>query len=249
MAANILGKLLKKLRIEHGERLEEMAAKLGITPSCLSAIGSGRRQLSPKLFNSLKRSYRLSASRAEQIAMAADFCRGQIKIPFKDLTDTQRQLCAILAAKIGSADRQAIAKCYRALGISPKELQQWVRLFKMNQEEYRPFQQIIASMHRSESRGAARRKLSAELASQDLPAFEAAFRELQKNIELLKRRSLPKEVMKTLQNNIAALNQRLRDIESKAASLSSKNGAALSSAAADRDEEDGGGPGQETLDL
>lgn len=249
MAANILGKLLKKLRIEHGERLEEMAEKLGITPSCLSAVGSGRRQFSPKLFDSLKRSYKLSASRAEQIAMAADFCRGQIKIPFKDLTDTQRQLCAILAANIGSADRQAIAKCYRALGISPEELQLWVRLFKMNQEEYRPFQQIIASMHRRQSRGAARRRLSAELADEDLPALGAALKELQKNIDLLKRRSLPKEIMKSLQNNIDALSQKLREIESKTASLSHKYGSAPSPAAPDRDEEYGGCPGQETLGL
>ncbi|MBQ7502979.1 helix-turn-helix transcriptional regulator [bacterium] len=246
MSATILGKLLKKLRSEHNERLEQMAEKLGVTPSFLSALGSGRRALTPKLFDKLKKSYRLNSRRAEQIAMAAALCRDQLKIPYKDLTDIQRQLCAIFAANIRSADLKVIAKCYAALGISPDELLKWPRLLKLNEEDYKPFQQIIAIMRRAEKNRDARRKLLADLRAENLPELKETVKNAQADFEALKSEAAPKKRLTALQNSLDSLNEKIERLSGRLElrSLRTENAAEPPA-----EETDDSGPGQETLDL
>ena len=43
------GKYLRKLRIDHDEKLKDMAAKLGVTGSYLSAVEIGKRDSTLKL--------------------------------------------------------------------------------------------------------------------------------------------------------------------------------------------------------
>lgn len=54
------GQLCSKIRIDHHERLRDMADKLGITHSYLSAIGHGKRKIPKDLPAKLIQHYKLS---------------------------------------------------------------------------------------------------------------------------------------------------------------------------------------------
>jgi transcriptional regulator with XRE-family HTH domain len=57
---NDLGKFLKKLRVDEGEVLADMAGRLGVSPSYLSAIENGKRALPDDLVKRLCEEYELS---------------------------------------------------------------------------------------------------------------------------------------------------------------------------------------------
>ena len=54
------GKELRKMRIDAGEVLKDMATKLGITSSYLSAIEVGKRTVSERILTNIQEKYTLS---------------------------------------------------------------------------------------------------------------------------------------------------------------------------------------------
>ena len=54
------GKALRKMRIDHGEFLRDMAAKLNVTVAYLSAVENGRREVPDNWIGELANQYKLS---------------------------------------------------------------------------------------------------------------------------------------------------------------------------------------------
>ncbi|MGM9998791.1 MAG: helix-turn-helix domain-containing protein [Candidatus Bruticola sp.] len=143
MSTTILGKLLKKLRVEHSETVNDMAKKLEITPSYLSSIGVGKRSLPVKQLELIKKHYHPSRKLMRQIFWAAEFSKLGVKINYAKLNETQRQLTAVFARNVAKLDTEAVAKCYQALNIPHQELRGWCSLLKQNQCSYKPLQHIL----------------------------------------------------------------------------------------------------------
>ena len=143
MSTTILGKLLKKLRVEHSETINDMAKKLEITPSYLSSIGVGKRSLPAKQLELIKKHYHPSRKLLRQLFWAAEFSKLGVKINYAKLNDAQRQLAAVFARNASKMDIQAIAQCYQSMGIPTQELRGWCTLLKQNQGFYKPFQHVL----------------------------------------------------------------------------------------------------------
>ncbi len=62
-----LGKFLRKLRIDNGELLKDMAIKLNVTPSFLSMVETGRRGVPKKWEKKIEKSYSLSLKQKEEL--------------------------------------------------------------------------------------------------------------------------------------------------------------------------------------
>ena len=62
-----LGKFLRKLRIDNGELLKDMAIKLNVTPSFLSMVETGRRSIPKKWEEEIEKIYSLSLKQKEEL--------------------------------------------------------------------------------------------------------------------------------------------------------------------------------------
>lgn len=65
------GKFLKKLRIDNGELLKDMAQKLDVTVSYLSAVENGKREVPTKWLNIIKDEYDLGDKQYDDMKKAA----------------------------------------------------------------------------------------------------------------------------------------------------------------------------------
>jgi len=61
------GKFCRKLRIDKGELLKDMADKLGVTPSYLSAVERGKRNIPKDWFEKISNIYLLNQSQRDTL--------------------------------------------------------------------------------------------------------------------------------------------------------------------------------------
>ena len=61
------GKFLRKLRIDNGELLKDMAIKLNVTPFFLSMVETGRRSIPKKWEEEIENIYSLSLKQKEEL--------------------------------------------------------------------------------------------------------------------------------------------------------------------------------------
>lgn len=65
------GKFLKKLRVDNGELLKDMAQKLDVTVAYLSAVENGKREVPTKWLDIIKDEYDLDAEQYDNMEEAA----------------------------------------------------------------------------------------------------------------------------------------------------------------------------------
>jgi HTH-type transcriptional regulator, competence development regulator len=93
-----LGKVLKTLRVEHEERLLDMAEKIGVSVAFLSAIETGRKQPPLDIGNKIIRAYKLNLAKATGLNLAIDMARKAFNI--KPATPTAHETVALLARSV-----------------------------------------------------------------------------------------------------------------------------------------------------
>jgi len=68
----LFGKFCRKLRIDRGELLKDMSDKLGVTPSYLSAVENGKRNIPPEWVFKISELYSLNEEEVSELKAAAD---------------------------------------------------------------------------------------------------------------------------------------------------------------------------------
>lgn len=99
-----LGKQLRKLRIDRDENLGDMAAKLEMTSSYLSAIEKGKRPASEAFVDRVAKSYGLSAIARKSLAKAADKTLKSVKISLEDATESKHEAALCFARTFNDLD-------------------------------------------------------------------------------------------------------------------------------------------------
>lgn len=93
------GKALRNLRMDKGMLLKDMAESLDVTPSYLSSIENGKRNIPedwPRKIGSL---YGLSPDEIEGLKAAATASATQIKLDLSEADDNSRELAVAFARK------------------------------------------------------------------------------------------------------------------------------------------------------
>lgn len=90
-----LGKLLRILRINKGDNAKDMADKLSISPTYLSAIENGKRNVPQSFLESLKGAYELSLTELNGFKSAIAKLTSKVEI---DMTDLPREKREVLLA-------------------------------------------------------------------------------------------------------------------------------------------------------
>ena len=93
------GKLLRKIRIENGEILGDMAERLNISIAYLSSIETGARNVPADLTEKIAKEYCLSESNVENLQKAEALNLKEIKLTFEAQTAITRKETALIFAR------------------------------------------------------------------------------------------------------------------------------------------------------
>ena len=107
------GKFLRILRIQRNENAQAMAKRLDMSPSYLSTIENGKRNIPASLEEDIIRLYALSELEQKELRGAIVRSSGMVKIDFKELPENKRQL--ILEIAKGNVDEATLEKMRNAL--------------------------------------------------------------------------------------------------------------------------------------
>lgn len=110
-----LGKCLRKLRIDVGETLGDMADRLGITSSYLSAIEKGKRPAPSGLVGKVAGLYSLSDEARESLEAAADKTLKSVKVELDGASDPKRDAALCFARSFDDLDDETARSVLKLL--------------------------------------------------------------------------------------------------------------------------------------
>ena len=102
-----LGKFLRKLRIDRGELLKDMADKLGMSSSMLSSIENNNRKPSSDFVSRVEGAYQLTAAQAEELARAAMGSLDTVAIDMRHLSAGDQELAFSFARRFSDLDAES----------------------------------------------------------------------------------------------------------------------------------------------
>ena len=94
---NALGRFLRKLRIDHGEFLKNMADKLGVSSAFLSAVENGKKNLPLTLKEKLIEVYQLDSQQQVAFNKAIENSVSEIRLDLAGRSDDERELAFAFA--------------------------------------------------------------------------------------------------------------------------------------------------------
>ena len=110
-----LGKFLRKLRIDRGELLKTMSEKLGISPSFLSSVENGKKNMPTEWVEKISSIYNLTEQQRMDFDTAIAESEKGVDMKFDGLSAEGRQLTVTFARKIKSLNSQQRDKLQQIL--------------------------------------------------------------------------------------------------------------------------------------
>ena len=110
-----LGKRLRKIRIDNDEITLDMAKKLGISISYLSAIEHGKRNIPDTFIQKLFENYNLNEKMKILIQKDIISYSGEMKLIMNQMNRQQQELSLLYARKISELDDEQIKRMRRFL--------------------------------------------------------------------------------------------------------------------------------------
>ncbi len=110
MGATTFGKILRKIRIDHNEILINMAEKLSVTASYLSAVENGKRKVPDDWVERICDLYHLSDNDRDALLGAAiDQCQS-LRINLEKSSEKEKQLVFAFARRLEEMDDETCEK-------------------------------------------------------------------------------------------------------------------------------------------
>jgi transcriptional regulator with XRE-family HTH domain len=94
------GKEIRKLRIERGETMVEMSARVNKSPSFLSAVETGKKPVPSQLVDDITQAYGLAKKQSVQLRDLAEKSVNAFRIT--PTSDAEQALVAALVRRLGS---------------------------------------------------------------------------------------------------------------------------------------------------
>lgn len=110
------GKFLRKIRIDCGEILKDMAEKLNVSATYLSAVEMGKRNIPEQWADKISEIYGLSAEDRQKLNSAADNSAKSITLNFENITNMQKETAVLFAREFENVDDETLNKIKKLLG-------------------------------------------------------------------------------------------------------------------------------------
>jgi len=98
------GQFLRKLRIDCNELLKDMADKLGVTPSYLSAVETGKRNIPDGWIDKISQFYNLDIFEKEALQNAADNSISAVTMDLRSMAPKKRETALLFARTFEDTD-------------------------------------------------------------------------------------------------------------------------------------------------
>ncbi len=99
-----LGRFLRKLRIDQGEILRDMAAKLNVTVSFLSAVENGKKKMPSSWNEEICRMYDFNQKQKEEFTTAIAETEKAVEMNLQNATIGKRELAVSFARRFSEID-------------------------------------------------------------------------------------------------------------------------------------------------
>lgn len=96
----VFGKFCRNLRIDNNERLQDMAARLEVSPAFLSSVETGRRKPPKGWDDKIISLYRLPEEKAEKLREVIYFVQNDPILDMSNMKEEDRKLLRAMARKI-----------------------------------------------------------------------------------------------------------------------------------------------------
>ena len=110
------GKILRKIRIDCGEILKDMAEKLNVSAAYLSAVEMGKRNIPEKWIDKISNLYNLSLEDKKKLNDAADNSARSITLNFENINCKQKETAILFAREFENVDTETLDKIKKLLG-------------------------------------------------------------------------------------------------------------------------------------
>lgn len=104
------GKTLRKMRIDCGEIIKNMADKLGCTASYLSAVETGKRPVPDEWVDKIVELYNLDSDDAQKLRTESMAEAKSIKIDINNLFGNKRETAILFAREFSDVDESTSEK-------------------------------------------------------------------------------------------------------------------------------------------
>jgi transcriptional regulator with XRE-family HTH domain len=111
-----LGRLLRKLRIDHSEILKDMADKLGVTASYLSAVENGKRPIPETWEGILLQSYPLDEKQKKELRNAVSDSIETLNLNISSANHASKEVAFTFARKMANLSEDELQQIKRILG-------------------------------------------------------------------------------------------------------------------------------------
>ncbi len=109
------GKFLRKIRIDRGEILKDMADKLGVTPAFLSAVEVGKKNVPETLLVKISYEYELSDSEKNELIKLSKEAVVSVKINLCNSSHAQRNAAIVFARDFSTLSEDTANKIVKLL--------------------------------------------------------------------------------------------------------------------------------------
>lgn len=110
-----LGKYLRKLRIDNGEILRDMAKNLSVSSSFLSAVENGKKKMPESWITRLERQYSLSSNQLEELILAQLEANDTVELNIKNASAQSKNLAISFARRFDSLDDDTVKQLFSIL--------------------------------------------------------------------------------------------------------------------------------------
>lgn len=102
------GKVLRKIRIDHGEILKQMADRLNVSSSFLSSVENGKKTIPTDWCDKISTFYRLDESQSQLLKDSASASAKTIKVDLTESSAIKKKAALVFARKFSElSDEQA----------------------------------------------------------------------------------------------------------------------------------------------
>lgn len=105
-----IGRFLRKLRIDHGEILRDMANRLEVSSAFLSAVENGKKKVPEAWIPKLEEFYSLTPMQMEELRVAVAESSNTVEINIRNASVSNRQLAISFARHFDSLDEETVKK-------------------------------------------------------------------------------------------------------------------------------------------
>lgn len=116
-----LGRFLRELRLNHGEKLKTMAERLGVSSAFLSAVENGKKKMPDSWNEKLTDLYNLSDVQKEYLQRAVIESGETVELNLKNSSMGNRELAISFARHFDTLDEETSQKIFEILKRKDRE--------------------------------------------------------------------------------------------------------------------------------